>query len=67
MHPPAPSPPLPRYEDNDMRQINALNKRLESLTIADMSPRLALQARHNSVINTPISSYYGQLFEDIYN
>ncbi len=32
-----------RYEDNDMRQISALNKRLASLTIADMSPRLALQ------------------------
>ena len=48
---PHPHPHSHRYEDNDMRQINALNKRLESLTIADMSPRLTLQARHNSVIN----------------
>lgn len=32
-----------KFECNDMRQISALNKRLASLTIADMSPRLALQ------------------------
>lgn len=51
---PAPNPQRPvdrikrniqrlRYENEDMKQINALNKRLASLTIADMSPRLALQ------------------------
>ena len=32
-----------KFECNDMRQITALNKRLASLTIADMSPKLALQ------------------------
>ena len=32
-----------RYEDQDMKQITALNKRLASLTIADMSPRLVHQ------------------------
>ena len=32
-----------KFECEDMRQIHALNKRLASLTIADMSPRLALQ------------------------
>lgn len=32
-----------KFESNDMKQITALNKRLASLTIADMSPRLALQ------------------------
>ncbi|TRY74938.1 hypothetical protein TCAL_04579 [Tigriopus californicus] len=32
-----------RYEHEDMRQIHALNKRLASLTIADMSPKLARQ------------------------
>ena len=32
-----------KFESQDMRQISALNKRLASLTIADMSPRLALQ------------------------
>ncbi len=32
-----------RHESADMRHIGALNKRLASLTIADMSPRLALQ------------------------
>ncbi len=31
-----------KFEVNDMRQITALNKRLASLTIADMSPKLAL-------------------------
>lgn len=32
-----------KFEYDDMRQITALNKRLASLTIADMSPKLALQ------------------------
>ena len=32
-----------KFECDDMRQIHALNKRLASLTIADMSPKLALQ------------------------
>ena len=32
-----------KFECNDMKQISALNKRLASLTIADMSPKLALQ------------------------
>lgn len=32
-----------QFEQNDMNQIHALNKRLASLTIADMSPKLALQ------------------------
>jgi len=32
-----------KFECNDMKQITALNRRLASLTIADMSPRLALQ------------------------
>ena len=32
-----------KFECEDMRQIHALNKRLASLTIADMSPKLALQ------------------------
>ena len=32
-----------KFECNDMRQITALNRRLASLTIADMSPKLALQ------------------------
>ena len=32
-----------QFEQNDMKQIHALNKRLASLTIADMSPKLALQ------------------------
>ncbi len=31
-----------KFEVNDMKQITALNKRLASLTIADMSPKLAL-------------------------
>ena len=31
-----------KFECEDMRQIQALNKRLASLTIADMSPKLAL-------------------------
>ena len=34
---------LMKFEMDDMRQIHALNRRLASLTIADMSPRLALQ------------------------
>ena len=32
-----------KFEQDDIKQIHALNKRLASLTIADMSPKLALQ------------------------
>ena len=32
-----------KFEYQDMRNISALNKRLASLSIADMSPKLALQ------------------------
>ena len=38
-----------KFECNDMKQISALNKRLASLTIADMSPRYYLLKLNQSM------------------